>query len=80
MANDILNQFYYGADLFDVMGTETDWLNGESFSPLSDNDLMYKRILSNQKPYCLLMNTYFTYFTHEYVEQYFQICLFYGYN
>jgi hypothetical protein len=78
MANWILRDLWWGADLFDVMGTETNWLTGEGFVPESDATLNYRRTLAYQRPYLLLMNTNFDNLTHELVERYFQICLFYG--
>lgn len=80
MANRILRDLPWGADLFDVMGTEVDWLNKEGvFMPENDAILNYRRTLSFQRPYCMLMNTDFDKLTHELVERYFRICLFYGF-
>jgi len=92
MANWILRDLPWGADLFDVMGTETNWLvhDGsepeDGFVPESDAILSYRRTLAYQRPYLLLMNTNFCTptaglpytLTHELVDRYFQVSLFYG--
>jgi uncharacterized repeat protein (TIGR01451 family) len=93
MANWILRDLPWGADLFDVMGTETNWLihDGtepeDGFVPERDATLSYRRTLAYQRPYGLLMNTNFITptddlpytLTHELVERYFQVALFYGF-
>ncbi len=78
MANGILLNMPWGADLFDFMGKETDWLSTGSFVPESDATLNYHRTLADQRPYGLLMNTDFAHLSHALVERYFQVCLFYG--
>jgi hypothetical protein len=78
MANGVLLNLPWGADLFDFMGTETDWLRTGSFVPESDASLNYYRTLAYQRPYGLLMNTDFANLSHALVERYFQVCLFYG--
>jgi uncharacterized repeat protein (TIGR01451 family) len=86
MANWILRDLPWGADLFDVMGTETNWLSNDKFVPESDATLSYRRTLAYQRPYGLLMNTNFVTptddlpysLTHDLVEHYFQTSLFYG--
>jgi len=78
MANGVLLDLPWGADLFDFMGAETDWLPGGTFVPNSDASLSYRRTLAYQRPYGLLLNTNFDYLTYELVERYFQVCLFYG--
>jgi hypothetical protein len=60
------------------MGTETNWLSSGSYAPSSDSWFNFKRSLCYQKPYCLLMNTDFSAFTHDLVESYFKTSLFYG--
>jgi hypothetical protein len=84
MANWILRDLSWGADLFDVMGTEIDWIDDsvppdERFKPESDATLSYRRTLAYQRPYDLLMNTNFDNLTHGLVERYFQVALFYGF-
>lgn len=79
MANWILRDLWWGADLFDVMGTEINWLSNGELVPESDSTLSYRRTLAYQRPYLLLMNTNFYSLTHDLVERYFQIALFYGF-
>ena len=78
MANGGLMDMPWGADLFDFMGRETNWLRDSVFRPDSDQRLMYQRALSNQKPYGLLMNTDFDSFGQDMVERYMRTALFYG--
>lgn len=78
MANGVLLDMPWGADLFDFMGRETDWFYTGSFVPQSDASLSYYRTLAYQRPYGLLMNTDFANLSHALVERYFQVCLFYG--
>jgi hypothetical protein len=78
MANGILIDLPWGADLFDFMGQEVDWLHNGSFAPDSDARMNYRRTLSYQRSYGLLMNTDFDNLSYELVERYFQVCLFYG--
>jgi len=78
MANGALSMFCFPARLFDVMGWETNWLNNNLYAPYSDSALNFRRTLSYQKPYCLLMETDFTIFTNALMKRYFQTCLFYG--
>ena len=84
MANWILRELPWGADLFDMMGTEIDWIDDsmppdKRFKPEADAALSYRRTLAYQRPYGLLMNTDFDNLTHELVERYFQVALFYGF-
>ena len=64
----------------DYGGQETKWIvKGEGeWSPMSDNDLLYRMALAYGKPYCFLMNVNFTKLTDEMVEKYFHRCLAYG--
>lgn len=78
MANGILLNAPWGADLFDFMGQETDWLSTGTFVPAADATMNYRRTLSGQRPYGLLMNTNFDNLSYDLVERYFQTCLFYG--
>jgi hypothetical protein len=79
MGNWILRDLPWGADLFDVLGTETNWLQDGELVPESDATLSYRRTLAYQRPYGLLMNTNFLSLTHDLVERYFQVSLFYGF-
>ncbi len=78
MANGMLSDMPWGIDLFEFTGRETNWLRDTGYTPDSDARLSYQRTLSFQKPYGLLMNTWFESFGYELVERYFQTALFYG--
>jgi hypothetical protein len=71
-------RFSFLAPHFDVLGTEVDWFGGGAFVPPSDADLIFRRTLAYQKPYCILLNTMPSNLTPENLERYFQRCLFYG--
>jgi hypothetical protein len=60
------------------MGTETDWNPRGKWEPMPDEELLYRRMLCGPKPYCFLMNTDFTAFSHELAEKYMKRCLAYG--
>lgn len=77
-ANAVLWKYSFNAPLLDVLGTEVDWMSGGHYQPSSDTIMNFRRALCYRKPYCLLMNTDFSSFTSEWVEHYFQRCLFYG--
>ncbi len=78
MANSTPTRLCWLAPQLDVMGTETDWNPGNTWRPMSDDDLLYRRILCGPKPYCFLMNTRFERFSHAHVEKYMKRCLAYG--
>ena len=78
MANAVLSTFGFPAHMLDVMGTETDWGPGATYAPNSDETMNYRRALCYQKPYLLLLNTNYSTFRPEWVDRYFQRCLFYG--
>jgi hypothetical protein len=78
MANGTPDRLCWLAPWLDVMGTETDWNPGRKWRPMSDEELLYRRVLCGPKPYCFLMNTDFTAFSHELVEKYMKRCLAYG--
>ncbi len=78
MANAILTLKPWGADLFDCMGEEVDWLRDGHLVPDPDAIMNYRRTLSGQRPYGLLLNTDFSRLSYDLVERYFQVCLFYG--
>ena len=79
MANSILDNLYYGSDIFDVMSFPVNWIQGP-YMPDPDDLMNYRRTLSYKRPFILSMNTNFSAMTTAYVEQYFQYCLFYGKN
>lgn len=89
-ANGVLWNYPWGAALLDVMGTETNWAPGGTFTPATgwsgastytpDDDAImnYRRALCYQRPYLLLMNTVFDLFKPEWVELYFKRCTAYA--
>jgi len=64
--------------MLDVMGTETNWNRDNRWSPLSVDELLYKRALAGKKPYCFLQNTRFEDFGPDKVERYMRRCLAFG--
>ncbi|MHC4517103.1 MAG: hypothetical protein ACYTAS_00815 [Planctomycetota bacterium] len=78
MANSTPIRLCWLAPLLDVLGSETDWNPGGTWRPMSDSDLLFRRALCRDKPYCFLMNTDFGRFSHELVEKYMKRCLAYG--
>jgi len=78
MANAVPWRFGFLGHLLDVMGTEVNWMRGEKLVPESDERMSYRRAICYQKPYLLLMNTFFDRFTSDKVEVYMKRCLFYG--
>ncbi|MBV9866180.1 MAG: hypothetical protein JO316_12575 [Abitibacteriaceae bacterium] len=77
-ANGLPYRFPFLCPWLDVMGTETDWLNGGKYQPVPDEQLDLWRTAAYAKPYLLLMNTNFDAFGPEVMEKYFQRSLFYG--
>jgi len=78
MANSTPHNWCWLAPYLDVMGTETDWNPGGRWRPMSDTEMMYRRILCGPKPYCFLMNTDFDKWPYELTEKYMRRCLAYG--
>ncbi|MFH1855930.1 MAG: discoidin domain-containing protein [Candidatus Omnitrophota bacterium] len=79
MANWVTIDFPFYAPLLDVAGKEVGWLGWENaYQPDSDNVMSYRRTLSYQKPYLLLLNVDFSSFTFDMMDKYFQRSLFYG--
>jgi len=78
MANSTPIRLCWLAPLLDVLGSETNWHPGDTWRPMSDGDLLFRRALCKGKPYCFLMNTDFEHFSHELVEKYMKRCLAYG--
>jgi hypothetical protein len=77
-ANSVPYRFSFLCPWLDVMGTETDWMPGGVYSPVSDSQLCLWRSMAFGKPYLLLMNTDYSRLTYDLVERYFQRCLAYG--
>lgn len=78
MANSTPIRLCWLAPLLDVLGSETNWHPGDTWRPMSDSDLLFRRALCKGKPYCFLMNTDFEHFSHDLVEKYMKRCLAYG--
>ncbi|MBM4034797.1 MAG: hypothetical protein FJ291_23885 [Planctomycetes bacterium] len=78
MANGAPDRLPWLIPMLEVGGTETNWNPGGKWRPMSDADLLYRRALCKGKPYCFLMNTDFSQFSHALVEKYMKRCLAYG--
>lgn len=78
MGNTVPVRFFAFAPLFDIMGIETNWINGDQWQPEGEDILRYRRTLSGPRPYLLLMNTNYAQLTSERVEAYFQRCMAWG--
>lgn len=78
MANGTPGSMWFLPPMLDVAGTETDWNIGGSWSPMPVREMRYRRAASSDKPYCFLMNTNFSKFTHEMVEKYMKRALVFG--
>ncbi len=77
-ANGALGAYDMPAAFLDVLGTETNWMPGGKWQPMTDAELCFRRALSAQKPYCFLMNTHYDDFSLELTERYMQRSLAYG--
>ncbi|MDO5552747.1 MAG: hypothetical protein Q4G68_03210 [Planctomycetia bacterium] len=78
MANSTPSTYFWFAPYLDVMGTETNWNRDNTWQPMTDEDLLYRRALCGEKPYCFLMNTDFLNFSASHTERYMKRCLAYG--
>ncbi|MBN2358582.1 MAG: hypothetical protein JXR83_03965 [Deltaproteobacteria bacterium] len=82
IANAMLIGAPWGAELFDFMGQEIDWVEDVggyyAIVPESDAMLGYRRAMSGPRPYGFLMNTDFNNMSSALSERYMRICLFYG--
>lgn len=79
MANWVTIDFPFYAPLLDAAGKEVHWLGWEdAYQPDTDEAMNYRRTLSFQKPYLLLLNVHFDRFTFDMMDKYFQRSLFYG--
>lgn len=78
MANGAPTRLCWLTPFLDVLGTETNWNRGGNWRPMPDAELLYRRSLSGQKPYCFLMNTEFSQFGPELAEKYMKRSLAYG--
>lgn len=79
MANWVTIDFPFYTSLLDVPGKEVNWLGWDDiYKPDEDKIMNYRRTLSYQKPYLLLLNVHFDRFTFDMMDKYFQKSLFYG--
>ena len=78
MANGAPTRLPWLVPMLDVCGTETNWHRGGVWTPMSDEELLYRRVMCGPKPYCFLMNTRFEQFGPDLVERYMKRCLAYG--
>ena len=78
MANGAPTRLPWLVPMLDVCGTETNWHRGGAWTPMSDEELLYRRVMCGPKPYCFLMNTRFEQFGPDLVERYMKRCLAYG--
>lgn len=78
MANGAPDRLPWLIPMLEVGGTETNWNPGGKWRPMSDADMLYRRAMCKGKPYCFLMNTDFSQFSHALVEKYMKRCLAYG--
>jgi len=78
MANSTPIKYPVFGGLLDVMGIETNWLYDGKWQPDSDSTFNLRRTVSYHKPYLLLQNTNFEFFTKEYTRRYFNRCAFYA--
>lgn len=79
MANSTPFRLCWLAPWLDVMGTEIDWNPGGEWRPMSDADLMFRRAMCAQKPYCFLMNTDFDRFPYDLTERFMKRAVAYGF-
>lgn len=78
MANSTPFRIFWLAPLLDVMGTESNWNWNGKWSPMSIEELQYRRMLCYGKPFCFLQNTDFSDFTYELSEKFMQRSLAFG--
>jgi hypothetical protein len=78
MANGAPTRLPWLVPMLDVCGTETNWNRGGKWTPMSVENLFYRRALCGPKPYCFLMNTRFEDFGPDLVERYMKRALAYG--
>ena len=78
MANQTPMELCWLAPLLDIMGTETDWYPNGKWTPMPVNDMLFRRAMCKDKPYCFLMNTGFGTFPPELMESYMKRSLAFG--
>lgn len=62
----------------DVLGQEADWNPGGNWIPMDTSELLYRRAMSGDKTYFLVMNTNLDNFTYDRMELYMKRSLAYG--
>ncbi len=72
-------QYPFFMPYIDVPGEEASWYEGHRFVPAPDAELMFRRVISGNKPFFYLLATYFDLLTVEDVEQFFRLCMFYAF-
>ncbi|MDR3198132.1 MAG: hypothetical protein LBU34_09725 [Planctomycetaceae bacterium] len=70
MANSTPDNLCWLVPYLDISGTETNWNPNGKWSPMSMEELFYRRALNGPKPYCFLMNTDFTKWSYELTEKF----------
>ena len=78
MANGVPNRFTFLCGNLDIMGTETNWMSGGRWRPMSHARMALRRTMCAKKPYLFLMNTDYDNFPPQFVEKYFLRSLFWG--
>jgi hypothetical protein len=79
MGNTMLEGLPWGANVFDCLGVEANWIKAGRLVPESDAVLGYRRALAGRRPFVMLQNTDFMAIAlDDQVERYFQIALFHG--
>ena len=78
MGSNLLLQNSFGANLFDSLGVSVDWFPIGVLNPDPDDVMIYRRALSYQRPFNLLLNTNFSLLNTSQIESYMQYNLFYG--
>jgi hypothetical protein len=78
MANATPHRLPWLTSCFDVLGTETNWNYQNQWHPMEIEEMFYRRALCKGKPYCFLMNSDFSAFTHEMTEKFMKRSLAFG--
>lgn len=78
MANSTPGSHWFLAPYLDVLGTETDWNSNGEWTPMTDEELMYRRAICMGKPFCFLMNSDFSKFGKDATELYMKRATAYG--
>ncbi len=79
MANYCPTSYWWMAPLIDVMGQEVNWKIDGNWTPMSPEEMWYRRALCGRRPYGLLMNTDFDRWTCADTRRYFMRSTAYGF-